>query len=695
MRISGKIKETFYVAGILLALILVLGNTAHARGIFSTSSLNFGTQSVGTTSAAKTVTVTNTSFRAITIASISVSAAQFSYSGQALPITLNRGQSLTASVKFTPTANQSYVGTLVFTAEGGATTSVALSGAGGATTTPPTTGYTINATPSLFSFASTAGGAASASQSVVIDDTTPNPLSFTISADQPWIVLSAAAGATKATLQFGVNTANLAAGTYSGHVLISASGVVNSPLSVPVTLTVSSGATTAPKITTQPISKTVKVGQTASFSVAAIGSSPIAFQWSKNGTPVTGGTSSTFVTPPATTSDNAAKFTVDVTNSMGAAASTPATLTVSNAPAALVAPSITTQPSSQTVTAGQTATFTVATTGTAPITYQWAKNGTPVSGATSSTYTTPSATSSDNAAQFTVAVANSAGSATSSAAILTVSSTAAAPKITTQPSSQTVTAGKAATFTVAATGTGPITYQWTKNGTAISGATSSTYATPATTTSDNAAQLTAVATNSAGSATSSAATLTVSAATVALKASATSLNFGSVNLSSTSTQTVTLTNSGNSNITISNVSVSGAGFNASGVSTGLILAAGQTATLTTTFTPSTAGSAAGSVTIASNAASDTITLSGTGLAAATHSVVLSWTASSSAVTGYNTYSSNVTGGPYNKVNSSQDTSTTYTDNTVQAGKTYFYVVTSVDSSNVESAQSSEISATIP
>jgi fibronectin type 3 domain-containing protein len=114
-----------------------------------------------------------------------------------------------------------------------------------------------------------------------------------------------------------------------------------------------------------------------------------------------------------------------------------------------------------------------------------------------------------------------------------------------------------------------------------------------------------------------------------------------------------------------------------------------------TFTPSTAGSATGSVTVASNAATDTIALSGTGAAAAaSHSVVLSWTGATS-VTGYNTYSSTVSGGPYTKLNSSQDTSTTYTDSTVQTGKTYFYVVTSVSSSNVESVYSSEISATIP
>ena len=110
-----------------------------------------------------------------------------------------------------------------------------------------------------------------------------------------------------------------------------------------------------------------------------------------------------------------------VTDSAGSVTSTAATLTVNAAP---VAPSITTQPASQTVTAGQTATFTVAATGTAPLTYQWKMNGTAVSGATSSSYTTPATTTSDNGAQFTVAVTNSAGSVTSTAATLTVNAAA-------------------------------------------------------------------------------------------------------------------------------------------------------------------------------------------------------------------------------------------------------------------------------
>src|SRR4029077_7992215 len=151
---------------------------------------------------------------------------------------------------------------------------------------------------------------------------------------------------------------------------------------------------------------------------------------------------------------------------------------------AAVAPVIATQPANQTVTPGQTATFTVAATGAAPLNYQWNKNGAAISGATSSIYTTAATTISDNGAQFAVVVSNSAGTLTSAPATLTVSAAAVAPTITAQPLSQSVTAGQTATFTVAATGTAPLSYQWRKNGTAISGATSSSYTTPATTSSD-------------------------------------------------------------------------------------------------------------------------------------------------------------------------------------------------------------------
>jgi PQQ-like domain len=95
-----------------------------------------------------------------------------------------------------------------------------------------------------------------------------------------------------------------------------------------------------------------------------------------------------------------------------------------------VAPSITTQPAAQSVIAGQTATFSVVAAGTAPLTYQWQKNGTAISGATASSYTTPSTSATDNGATFEVTVTNSVGSITSKSATLTVGASTATDVLT-------------------------------------------------------------------------------------------------------------------------------------------------------------------------------------------------------------------------------------------------------------------------
>src|SRR5467141_626755 len=283
--------------------------------------------------------------------------------------------------------------------------------------------------------------------------------------------------------------------------------------------------------------------------------------------------------------------------------------------AAAVAPSITAQPASQTVTAGQTATFSVATTGTAPLTYQWRKNGAVVSSGPSASYTTAATIATDTGAQFTVAVSNSAGSMTSNAATLTVNAAPVTPSITTQPASQTVTAGQTATFSVTASGTAPLNYQWLKNGGVVSSGPSASYTTPTTIATDTGAQFTVAVSNSAGSMTSNAATLTVNAATYLLSASPTSLSFGNVNTGARSSLPVTLTNSGNSDVTISNVSSSGAGFNPSGVSAGTVLAPAKTATLNVMFAPAATGSVTGNASVASNATNSptVISLAGTGV----------------------------------------------------------------------------------
>src|SRR5947209_11071705 len=131
---------------------------------------------------------------------------------------------------------------------------------------------------------------------------------------------------------------------------------------------------------------------------------------------------------------------------------------------ATVAPTITTPPANQTVAAGQTATFTVVAGGTAPLSYQWQKNGANITGATSASYTTPITTTADSGSTFDVVVTSSAGPVAGTAATLTVNAAVVAPTITTQPANQTVTAGQTATFAVVAGGTAPLSYQWKKDG---------------------------------------------------------------------------------------------------------------------------------------------------------------------------------------------------------------------------------------
>ena len=207
--------------------------------------------------------------------------------------------------------------------------------------------------------------------------------------------------------------------------------------------------------------------------------------------------------------DNGAMFDVVVSNSAGSVTSSAATLTVTSSASA---PTISTQPANQTVTVGQTATFSVTANGATPLSYQWRKNTANISGATSPTYTTPATVASDNGAKFDVVVSNSVGSTTSNAATLTVSAVPIAPSITTQPANQTVNAGQTASFSVVATGTTPLSYQWQENGSNISGATSASYTTPVTTTADNGEQFRVVIGNSVGNITSNIAALTVNPA---------------------------------------------------------------------------------------------------------------------------------------------------------------------------------------
>ena len=257
-------------------------------------------------------------------------------------------------------------------------------------------------------------------------------------------------------------------------------------------------------IVAEPADATVIVGATATFAVQS-NSSKATYQWRRNGTAIPSATGASYTTAATVAGDSGAKFSVVVTRGQKTVTSREATLTV-NVPTL-----ITTQPAAATAPVGATATFSVVAAGPAPLTYQWRKNATEIAGATAATYTTPALVVGDNGAAYSVVVTSPAGTVTSANATLTVQEPTS---ITTQPVPVTALVGATATFSVVAAGTAPLTYQWSRSGVAITGATAATYTTPALVIGDSGAAFSVVVSGAAGAVTSTNAMLTVQAPSV-------------------------------------------------------------------------------------------------------------------------------------------------------------------------------------
>lgn len=256
-------------------------------------------------------------------------------------------------------------------------------------------------------------------------------------------------------------------------------------------------------ITAQPQDEKITAGSTATFAVGATGVSTLSYQWRKDGNPIAGETRAT-LTLNSVQANNAGLYSVVVTSAAGSIASSAATLTVN---AVAEAPRINAQLRDQIVGVGAAVAFDVSVSGTAPFAYQWRLNGAAIPNATQDTLILPNV-SAANAGSYTVLVTNSAGSATSSAATLTVNQT---PTITTQPADQSVALGSNVTIAVTASGSGPLTYQWSKDGRPIAGANYFILALSNVTNNDAGSYSVAI-TNGVGNTTSRAATLVVSAA---------------------------------------------------------------------------------------------------------------------------------------------------------------------------------------
>jgi ASPM-SPD-2-Hydin domain-containing protein/centrosomal CEP192-like protein len=172
----------------------------------------------------------------------------------------------------------------------------------------------------------------------------------------------------------------------------------------------------------------------------------------------------------------------------------------------------------------------------------------------------------------------------------------------------------------------------------------------------------------------------------------TAINFGSVEVGTTNTQSSTLSATGGS-VTVSSVSSSNSQFAIAGVSFPLTIASGQSVSFDVKFAPSVAGKSSGSITFVNNGSTTKILESEAGTGTMPY-VTLSWVSSPDSVSGYNVYRGTAPG-VYSKINSALDPNTSFTDVTATPGATYYYAATAVSSSGEESSFSAPVEVSVP
>jgi len=266
------------------------------------------------------------------------------------------------------------------------------------------------------------------------------------------------------------------------------------------TVTVNPGPVVAPVIVSSPPStQTITVGSSLSLAVSVSGAAATTYQWKFNGVNINGAIQSLYSLSPVTVA-NAGTYTCNVTNAGGTVTSSPAVVVVEGQPVISASP-----PASQSVSVGSNVSLSVAVSGPVSVNYQWQFNGVNIFGATSSTLTLNSVTAA-NMGTYVCIVSNLAGIATSTPAVLSLVSTM--PKVTTNPSSQTIATGSTVVFSTSITSPLGASYQWQFNGVPIVGATAATYLIQAAS-SSKAGTYTCVITNSSGSVTTQPAILTL------------------------------------------------------------------------------------------------------------------------------------------------------------------------------------------
>jgi Abnormal spindle-like microcephaly-assoc'd, ASPM-SPD-2-Hydin/Protein of unknown function (DUF1573) len=737
---SGTLSGTLTVQGSDGATPAVVNLSATAVApapqiSLSSSSVQFGTVGVGSTSNLSLV-ISNSGNADLMVSVISLTGAEFSVSGIATPKTITAGQSALVGLTFQPTVGGAAAATLSITSNDpvNPTMSVAVAGTGSTAAFGQ-----LQANPASLSFGGVSSGG-NATQQVILSNTGTVPVQisniaasgagFSVNGITAPFTLNAAATAT-----LNVVFAPTTGGSASGSLTVT-SNATNSPLTVSLTGT---GAQPGLSITpasfafgslvdgqTKSQNFTLTNTGTSSLTISQLTISGAGYSISGLATPSTiaAGASTTFNAVFAPTTAGSLPGTITITSNAPGSPSTVAlsgtgvrgTAALSANPTSLAFGSVnsgTTSSKSVTLTNSGTANVTIS-----QVTVS-AKDVT-TSGIATPVTLTPGQSQTMNVAfnptaaetvSGNITITNSLGTNT----VVAVSGTGLQAAINLTPSnanfgSVTVGAANSQTIQVSNTGNAVLTItQASVTGTGFSttGLTLPLSINPGQSSTFNAQYQPAAAGSASGSITIAsnastspnviALTGTGVAATQILSLSTNTVSFGSVDTGTSSTQTVTVTNTGNSNVQISQIGASGAGYSLNGASVPVTLTPSQKLTFSVIFSPTVAGSVSGSVTVTSNAAGSpaTITLSGSGVISVPHTVSLSWTASTSVVSGYNVYRTTTSGSGYTKLNGSLVSPVNYTDSSVVNGTTYYYVTTAVDGTGAESSYSNEAVAVIP
>ncbi len=190
------------------------------------------------------------------------------------------------------------------------------------------------------------------------------------------------------------------------------------------TITVGSGGTSAPALSTQPSSQSASAGANVTFTAAASGSGSFSYQWNKDGVAISGATGSSLTLTNVQSAD-AGNYTVIVTNSAGSTTSSVASLSVgSTNPGTATAPVFVIQPAGVSIATGQALVLYGQASGTPTLAYQWVKDGNPISGATFPSYYVAQGSAADTGT-YVLRASTAAGTVSSTPAVVTFSAAAA------------------------------------------------------------------------------------------------------------------------------------------------------------------------------------------------------------------------------------------------------------------------------